>query len=83
HGYDAVAGKQVHHKNEIPWDNRPENLEPLSDEEHILEHHDELIAANPYEGHVVNSGLCSQLRDEYTGERSFREIGEEHDIPER
>jgi len=34
YGIDAVAGKDVHHKNQIPWDNRPENIELLSKEEH-------------------------------------------------
>lgn len=29
---------QVHHKNEIPWDNRPENIELLSHEDHAREH---------------------------------------------
>lgn len=28
HGVDAVAGKHVHHKNGIRWDNRPEKLQP-------------------------------------------------------
>lgn len=38
HGVDAVAGKSVHHKNNIPWDNRPENLEILSRSKHRAEH---------------------------------------------
>lgn len=33
-GFDAVCGNHVHHKNDIPWDNRSENLEVLSAEEH-------------------------------------------------
>ena len=28
HGVDAVAGKHVHHKNGIRWDNGPEKLQP-------------------------------------------------------
>jgi len=38
HGYDAVAEKRIHHKNGIPWDNRPENIEPLTRTEHQGKH---------------------------------------------
>ncbi len=37
-GIDAVKSMDVHHKNGIPWDNRPENIEPLSRAEHRKEH---------------------------------------------
>lgn len=37
-GYDEVVGKEVHHKNGIPWDNREENLEPLTQSEHMSLH---------------------------------------------
>lgn len=33
-GFDAVIDKEIHHKNSMKCDNRPENLEPLSVEEH-------------------------------------------------
>jgi len=39
YGFEAVADKHVHHENSIPWDNRPENLTPLTPAEHINEHH--------------------------------------------
>lgn len=34
HGFETVCENQVHHKNGIHWDNRPDNLEPLPEEEH-------------------------------------------------
>jgi len=39
YGVDAVKDKHVHHKNSIPWDNRPDNLVPLTHEEHNRVHH--------------------------------------------
>lgn len=39
YGFDAVAGSHVHHKNEIRWDNRPGNLEPMDPGEHSAHHH--------------------------------------------
>jgi hypothetical protein len=34
YGFDKVAGKVVHHKNGIPWDNRADNIEVLTRSEH-------------------------------------------------
>lgn len=39
YGFDEVKGKVVHHKNHIPWDNRPENLELMTAAEHAQHHH--------------------------------------------
>lgn len=45
YGLDAVKGKDVHHKNNIPWDNRLSNLELMTRPEHVKHHstgqHDE------------------------------------------
>lgn len=38
HGFEAVVGNHVHHKNRVPWDNRPENLEVLTASEHMKHH---------------------------------------------
>lgn len=38
HGFDEVCDKHVHHRNEIPWDNRPENLEVMTPSEHSRHH---------------------------------------------
>lgn len=38
HGVEAVKDKIVHHRNKIPWDNRPENLELMTQSEHATMH---------------------------------------------
>lgn len=40
-GFDAVCGNEVHHDNGIPWDNRVENIAPLTVSEHRKEHIDD------------------------------------------
>lgn len=37
-GLDAVEGRVIHHKNNIPFDNREENLEPMEWGEHMSHH---------------------------------------------
>lgn len=37
-GFDAVKGMDVHHKNEVRWDNRSENLKLMDPAEHISHH---------------------------------------------
>lgn len=32
------SGRATHHKNRIPWDNRPENVESMSQSEHVRRH---------------------------------------------
>lgn len=38
YGTGAVAGRHVHHKNGIPWDNRPSNLDVRTSKEHLRSH---------------------------------------------
>lgn len=38
YGVEAVMNKDIHHKNGIPWDNRPKNIDLLSPSEHISHH---------------------------------------------
>lgn len=55
YGFDAVCDNDVHHKNGIPWDNRPSNIEVMDPGEHIAYHHtkirgiDRLRVAEMYE----------------------------------
>jgi len=37
-GVEEVAGNHVHHKNKIPWDNRPENIEVKNEKQHLGDH---------------------------------------------
>jgi DNA-binding XRE family transcriptional regulator len=41
YGYEAVINNHIHHKNEIPWDNRPDNIKVLSPADHAKLHHKE------------------------------------------
>lgn len=38
YGFDAVADNDVHHRNNVPWDNRPSNLEPIDHADHARHH---------------------------------------------
>jgi DNA-binding XRE family transcriptional regulator len=55
YSFETVRDNHVHHINGIRWDNRPDNIEPMSPEEHAVEHHreitltDELLMLELYE----------------------------------
>jgi hypothetical protein len=34
YGIDEVKNKEIHHKNGIPWDNRPNNIIPVTSKQH-------------------------------------------------
>lgn len=37
-GFDAVSGMDVHHKNGVKWDNRPDNIDIMTRSEHQRYH---------------------------------------------
>lgn len=38
YGVDAVRDRDIHHRNQVPWDNRPGNVEPIDPTEHGRHH---------------------------------------------
>jgi len=40
YGYEKVCNNVVHHKNEVKWDNRPDNIEVMSRTVHAKLHAD-------------------------------------------
>jgi len=38
YGIENTKNKDIHHTNEIPWDNRPSNIKPLTKEQHSIKH---------------------------------------------
>jgi len=54
YGFDEVCGKHVHHKNEIKWDNRMENITVMDSSEHSRKH-------------ALENGLGSKIRPHEIG----------------
>jgi len=41
YGIKAVKGRVVHHENRLRWDNRPDNITPMDESEHLRQHYEE------------------------------------------
>lgn len=62
YGFDAVKGKEVHHKSRVEWDNRPSNLELLTPSEHKSIHAPE---AGEYNDEFVSKKECGEIQSKY------------------
>ena len=73
YGVEAVANNHVHHKNEIRWDNRPENIGLKSPRKHA-DHHQDNDSEHRYRSRQWL--LRKYKREEY----SMKEIGDMCDV---
>lgn len=68
-GFDDLYGKVVHHKNHIPWDNRPSNIELMKHGEHSSHHK------------KIRGEKRKEIADVYENtDRSSRDVGEEYGV---
>jgi len=75
HGYDAVCETVVHHKNNIPWDNRPSNLELLTRKEHQRHHYREGDVPSKLSGEEVR-----EIRQRYDTGEPLKDIVTDYDL---
>lgn len=54
YGFSDVADRVVHHKNTVPWDNRPDNIEVMTQSDHASQHNTKL-----------SEGDCREIRRAY------------------
>lgn len=74
YGIDAVKGKHAHHKNGIPWDNRPGNIELMSPGEHTSHH----CQGEDHPNSKLTEETVRQIKKVYeTSDKSLEEVGEE------
>jgi len=73
--HDVFAAESVvHHKNKHKYDNRPENLELMSNSEHASHHYTRIE-----ENVIVTETGCSKIRSDYP-DRSLEEIADEMSV---
>lgn len=77
-GFDSVCDKVIHHKNSIGWDNRIENIETTTQEEHVRKHFEQ----GGFGRSCLTEKRVAELRREYEGERTFKEIAQDEPVDE-
>ena len=78
HGADAVAGNHVHHKNEIPWDNRPSNLELKSPKDHHSHH----STGESHPGSKLTESDVKDILSRLESGETGRSLANEYDVAE-
>lgn len=92
HSIEEVCGdgQVIHHENEVPWHNTPENVTPMSREEHIRQHHGdgeydvtEQRLRDLYHSNELTLQECADVLDvsDKTVQRRMREYGIERRDP--
>jgi len=66
-GFDEVCGNVVHHKNGIKYDNRPGNIEVMTESEHSRLHNESITQDD-----------CVKIREDYAESLSIPELAEKH-----
>lgn len=77
YGIDEVKGKHVHHKSNIPWDNRPENIELMDPKEHSQHH---LAGENSASSKLTREEVLEIKRRLDRTSESDEEIAKDYDV---
>jgi transposase len=82
----GITGTVTHHANGIPWDNRPENLEAMTNVEHAKHHWEEGVLDNLEKGRQYDHSDDpwwdeDRLREMYHGEgMTMEEVADEFGV---
>jgi len=77
YGFEEVCGKHVHHKNGIPWDNRPDNIEIMEPATHHKLHGRD----DSRETHKLTTDDVRKIKRELkSGSKTQKEIADEYGV---